>query len=94
LTEFLYGIQILPRATANMAEWHRLHDSFTYYEPDRVDAYEAARLQVALRKYGRQLATVDALIAVVALRYNLTLLTTDKDFQPIPRLKQENWLSL
>ena len=58
LTEFLYGIQVLPRAKANVAEWDRLKDSFVYYELDRADAYEAARLQVALRRRGRQLATV------------------------------------
>lgn len=94
LTEFLYGIQVLPRAKANVAEWDRLKESFFYYELDRADAYEAARLQVALRRRGRQLATVDALIATVALRYGLTLLTTDRDFEPIQQLQQENWLSL
>lgn len=35
-----------------------------------------------------------SLIAAVALRYDLTLLTTDKDFSAIPQLKQENWLNL
>lgn len=36
--------------------------------------------------------TVDALIAAVALRYDLTLLTADQDFTAISPLKQENWL--
>jgi predicted nucleic acid-binding protein len=35
---------------------------------------------------------VDALIAVAALRLDLTLLTTDRDFTPIPGLKQANWM--
>jgi predicted nucleic acid-binding protein len=35
---------------------------------------------------------VDALIATVALRYDLILLTTDRDFSIISTLKQENWL--
>ena len=39
-----------------------------------------------------QLETVDALITAVALRYDLTLLTTDRDFNAVPQLKQENWL--
>jgi predicted nucleic acid-binding protein len=38
------------------------------------------------------LDTIGALIALVALRYDLTLLTTDKDFAAILALKQENWL--
>jgi predicted nucleic acid-binding protein len=29
---------------------------------------------------------------VTALRYNLVLLTSDKDFAPVPGLKQENGL--
>jgi predicted nucleic acid-binding protein len=39
------------------------------------------------------LETVDSLIAVIALRNDLTLLTTDGDFKPIPQLKRENWLA-
>ena len=59
---------------------------------DETDALEAAALQVALRRQGRQLATVDALIATVALRYDLTLLTIDGDFMPVPTLRVESWL--
>jgi len=44
-----------------------------------------------LRKEGWQLAALDALIAVVALRYELVLLTTDNDFKAVPKLKVENW---
>ena len=33
-----------------------------------------------------------SLIAVIALRYDLTLLTTDGDFQAIPGLRLENWI--
>jgi len=59
---------------------------------DENDLLDAASLQVLLRRQGRQLHTVDALIATVALRYKLTLLTTDKDFQPVPALVTENWM--
>jgi predicted nucleic acid-binding protein len=45
-----------------------------------------------MRKVGRQIALIDAFTAVIALRQNLVLLTTDNDFQGIPALKQENWL--
>ena len=62
------------------------------YVPDESDAESAADLQLALRRRGRQLETVDALIAAVALRNGLTLLTTDMDFQAVPGLLQENWL--
>jgi tRNA(fMet)-specific endonuclease VapC len=92
LSEFLFGIQIVPRAKANKIEWGRLQESFGYYAIDRQDAEEAANLQISMRRRGRQVATIDALITTIAIRYELTLLTTDRDFEFIPHLQQENWL--
>jgi predicted nucleic acid-binding protein len=92
VTEMLFGISLLPRAKQNLEEWGRLKFSFNYYDIDRLDAEQAANLQIILRRQGWQLETVDALIATVALRYDLTLLTTDKDFSILSDLKQENWL--
>ncbi len=93
LAEFLYGIQTLPRAKANLKEWQRYQDSFSFYDVQHIDAESAAALQIALRKQGWQLKTVDALVAAIALRYSLMLLTTDKDFDAIPGLAAENWLA-
>lgn len=93
LTETLFGIGILPRAEQNLAEWARLRSSVLCYPVDEVDAELAARLQVSLRRRGWQLETVDALIAVIALRNDLILLTTDKDFDGVPELTRENWIT-
>ena len=93
LTETLYGIGILPRAKRNLQEWEQLQPNFHCYIPDVVDAKRAAQLRILLRGQGWQLETIDALIAIVALRNNLILLTTDGDFQRIPQLNQENWLA-
>ncbi len=92
LTETLFGIGILPRAVQNLAEWARLRPLFPCYIPDETDAELAATLQISLRRQGWQLETVDALIATIALRYNLLLLTTDGDFQAVPNLQYDNWL--
>ena len=92
LAEILYGIGIVPRANQNRAIWEQLQPQLQCYIPDAADAAQAAELQILLRRRGRQLATVDALIAVTALRYNLTLLTTDGDFQVVPGLRLENWI--
>ena len=92
LTETLFGISLLPRALQNRSEWGRLRPFLACHIPDEADGTAAAMLQVALRQRGWQLATVDALIAAVALRYDLVLLTTDRDFQAIPTLICENWL--
>lgn len=91
LNEFLFGIGTLPRAVHNFREWERLQGDFHFYPVDRLDAEESAKLRLVLRQRGWQLGIIDSLIAVIALRYDLTLLTTDKDFQVIPNLKQENW---
>ncbi len=93
LTELLFGISLLPRAKSNLAEWENLKTRFSYYVIDRPDAEQAAALQIALRRRGRQLATVDALIATIALRYDLILLTTDTDFDTVLDLKRANWLT-
>lgn len=93
LAEFLFGIGQLPRATQNQAIWNNLAKHFDYYSATPADAVSSAKLRIHLRKRGWQLATVDALIAVIALRYDLVLLTTDKDFSAIPGLAIENWLA-
>jgi tRNA(fMet)-specific endonuclease VapC len=91
LTEFLFGIGTLPRARQNQNAWQAIADSFTYYNVERQDAEEAAELRLNLRRTGHQLAAVDALIAVLALRNDLILLTNDGDFAAIPGIKLENW---
>ncbi len=93
LTETIFGISLAPRARQNLAEWRRLLPGLIMIDLDRVDAERAAGLQIQLRRRDWQLATVDALIAAVALRHHLTLLTRDNDFSAIATLPQENWLA-
>lgn len=54
--------------------------SLPLIQPDRADYIAAADLRNACRKAGVQVGTVDALIAQLCIRYDLTLLSTDKDF--------------
>jgi predicted nucleic acid-binding protein len=48
--------------------------------PDRADYIDAAELRNLCRRSGVQLGTIDALLAQLCLRHDLTLLTTDGDF--------------
>jgi predicted nucleic acid-binding protein len=48
--------------------------------PDREDHVEAAALRNLCRRAGVQVGTIDALLAQLCMRHNLTLLTTDRDF--------------
>ncbi len=91
---FLYGISVLPRVKQNLKEWERIRDDFKYYSIDQIDGEQSAKLRVALRKHGWQLGTIDSLIAVIALRNGLTLLTTDKDFSIISEIRRKNWREL
>lgn len=92
LAEFLFGIQVAPRSASNLQEWRRIQDSFGYLAVSRIEAEEAAEMQLLLRRVGWQLGTIDALVAALALRNDLILLTTDGDFRRIKRLTQENWI--
>jgi predicted nucleic acid-binding protein len=48
--------------------------------PDRRDYIDAAELRNHCRRSGVQLGTIDALLAQLCIRHDLTLLTTDRDF--------------
>jgi len=49
--------------------------------PDTADHIQAAELRNNSRRKGIQVGTIDALIAQLSLRYQLSLLTADKDFK-------------
>lgn len=49
-------------------------------QPDRDDHIGAASLRIVCRQAGVQIGTIDALLAQLAIRHDLTLLSTDKDF--------------
>ena len=51
--------------------------------PDRNDHVEAAELRNTCRRAGVQVATIDALLAQLCIRHDLTMLTTDGDFRLI-----------
>lgn len=51
--------------------------------PDRDDHVAAADLRTSCRQRGVQVGTIDALIAQLCIRYELTMLTTDADFARI-----------
>ena len=48
--------------------------------PDRQDHIAAAELRNRCRRGGVQIGTIDALLAQLCIRHELTMLTTNKDF--------------
>jgi tRNA(fMet)-specific endonuclease VapC len=59
-------------------------------EPSLAVIYGNVYLE--LRRRGRVLSQVDLLLAALARQMNLTLLTTDRDFEALPDVRRENWL--
>jgi predicted nucleic acid-binding protein len=51
--------------------------------PDRDDHVRAADLRNHCRRGGIQIGTIDALLAALCIRHDLTMLTSDKDFTHI-----------
>lgn len=76
LQELLQGFSG-PKAAAQIVE---RFSALPLLQPDRDDHIAAAELRNTCRQAGVQIGTVDALIAQLCIRHELTLLTTDKDF--------------
>ena len=51
--------------------------------PDRDDHIRAAELRNRCRRSGVQVGTIDALLAELCIRHDLTMLATDQDFERI-----------
>jgi len=76
LQELLQGFSG-PKAQAGIVERFA---ALPLLQPDRGDHISAAALRNTCRKAGVQIGTIDALLAQLCIRHDLTLLTTDNDF--------------
>ena len=76
LQELLQGFSG-PKARAQIIE---RFSALPLLQPDRGDHIEAAALRNTCRQAGVQIGTVDAVLAQLCIRHDLTLLTTDLDF--------------
>jgi predicted nucleic acid-binding protein len=79
LQELLQGFSG-PRAREEMIERFA---ALPLLSADRQDHIDAAHLRNRCRRAGVQIGTIDALIAQLCVRHQLTLLTTDKDFDRV-----------
>lgn len=82
LQELLQGFRG-PRARERIVE---RFSALPFVVPDRGDHVRAADLRNACRRRGVQVGTIDALLARLCIRHELTLLTTDADFERIAAL--------
>jgi predicted nucleic acid-binding protein len=55
--------------------------ALAFLQPDKEDHIEAAEVRNSCRRCGVEVGTIDALLIQLCRRNDLTLLTTDQDFQ-------------
>lgn len=88
LQELLQGFSG-PRARKDIIERFA---ALPLLSPDRQDHIDAAELRNRGRRSGVQIGTIDALLAQLCVRHDLTLLSTDRDFVHLAsRLPLELW---
>jgi predicted nucleic acid-binding protein len=79
LQELLQGFRG-PRARDSIVDRFAV---LPFVRPDREDHIAAADLRNECRRRGVQVGTIDALLAQLCIRFELTMLTTDSDFRRI-----------
>jgi predicted nucleic acid-binding protein len=82
LQELLQGFSG-PKQRAALIEQFR---SLPFLMPDREDHVAAADIRTDCRKAGVQVGTIDALLARLCLRNDVTMLSTDADFRHVQRV--------
>lgn len=79
------------RETAFKRGIDQLVQTYAVATLDGDAAEAAARLSLSLRRAGRMIHHLDALIAGIAIARGATLVTRDKDFAKAPGLTVESW---
>jgi predicted nucleic acid-binding protein len=79
-------LQELLQGFAGPGASERILDRFSalpLLTPARQDHVDAAELRNRCRRSGIQIGAIDALLAQLCIRHDLTILTTDRDFRHI-----------
>lgn len=92
LCEYHGGIRLGSRYARNLARLRAALKRLRIWPADELTALEFADIYLELRADGAMLAQFDLLIASIARQRQLTLLTADRDFDPVKGLQIENWL--
>jgi predicted nucleic acid-binding protein len=79
LQEILQGFSG-PKASAEILD---RFSAVPLLAPDRDDHIQAADLRDCCRRAGIQIGTIDALLAELCIRHDLTMLSTDNDFKHV-----------
>jgi tRNA(fMet)-specific endonuclease VapC len=95
LAEVLAGIEYSATREANLVIVNRNVSLFRLWPFTEDAAREYGRLYAALRRSGREIQTVDLMIAAIALTLgNCTVVTSDTNLSAVPRLNVVNWATV
>lgn len=81
LQELLQGF-LGPKARAQILD---RFSAIPLLVPDRDDYIQAADLRNVCRRAGVQIGMIDALLAQLCVRHDLTMLSLDRDFEQVAR---------
>ena len=93
LCELEVGIQQIPKPEAHRRRLAQLlrHVRLWPLDAETVRFYGTVYLE--LRRQGRVLSQVDMILAALARQHQLTVLTTDLDFEALTDLRVDNWVA-
>lgn len=92
LCELAVGIEQTARREANWKALRVFLRQIRIWPIDLSTAQIYGQLYQELRANGRVLSQVDMMLAALARRMKLTVLTIDRDFEAIGDIKIENWI--
>jgi tRNA(fMet)-specific endonuclease VapC len=93
LCELEAGIQQTARVQRNRNALTAILRDLRIWPLDLATTRLYGQLHVRLRQEGKALSKVDLMLAAVCVQLDLTLLTTDRDFEALPDVRRENWLT-
>lgn len=91
LCELEVGIRQVREPEEYRRGLNRLLRRLRLWPIDLTTARLYGEMYAELRQQGRVLSQVDFMLAALARQMNLTVLTTDGDFQALPDLSVEDW---
>lgn len=92
LCELAVGIEQTARREANWKALRVFLRQIRIWPIDLPTARTYGEIYNELRAKGRVLSQVDMMLAALARRANLVVLTTDRDFEALPDVRVENWV--
>jgi tRNA(fMet)-specific endonuclease VapC len=91
LCELAVGIEQTARRDANWNVLRVFLKQASIWPIDMPTARIYGEIYHELRGKGRVLSQVDMMVAALARRLTLTVITTDRDFEAVPDIKTEDW---